>query len=211
MRAAQIYIQEPTPERIRRIVDVLHRDPRVDQVIWCAGLTGDDTPGEFVVSSRRGQIQFARGDGPRDDFGTRWTWTGEPDALRFACDRGEIEWREYPNAFERIAGVLDAAHGGQIWATAIPGCEFEVPGGDAHVGGGSHGALHALDSLSPVIAAGPPGAVVVPRSFRSVDIAPLCARSLGIGMRYRVGEPRPGRVALERQRSAAAVLGGRRS
>ena len=62
----------------------------------------------------------------------------------------------------------------------------------AHVGGGSHGALHALDSLCPVIVAGM--TTTLPRVMRSVDIAPLCLDALGMPMRYRVGEPRAGSI-----------------
>jgi hypothetical protein len=65
-----------------------------------------------------------------------------------------------------------------------------VPGGKAHVGGASHGALHALDSLSPVIVGGA-GVVALPRAMRSIDIAPLCMQLLGLPMRWRVGDPRP--------------------
>ena len=75
--------------------------------------------------------------------------------------------------------------------TAKPGCEFQVPGGDAHVGGASHGALHTLDSLSPVIVSGGGVQHVLPRDMRLVDVAPLCMSLLGVKMRYLVGDPRP--------------------
>ena len=58
---------------------------------------------------------------------------------------------ECARAHRRRARPSDS---GDVWLTAEPGCEFEVSGGDAHAGGGSHGALHALDSLSPVIIGG---------------------------------------------------------
>ena len=70
-------------------------------------------------------------------------------------EEGRLEWSDYPNAFERIAGSLDHRAVGHAVGDGAPGCEFEVPGGDAHVGGASHGGLHALESLSPVIVAGP--------------------------------------------------------
>ena len=63
-------------------------------------------------------------------------------------------------------------------------------GGKAHVGGASHGALHQLDSLSPVIIAGGAAPRRLPNKMRSVDIAPLCMQILGIPMRYQVGDPR---------------------
>ena len=104
-------------------------------------------------------------------------------------DNGALRWNDYPNAFERIAGALDAPKSGSVWFTARPGCEFEVPGGAAHVGGASHGGLHALESLCPFVIAGP-AKVDLPRHLRSVDIAPLCLELLGLPSRVRVGEPR---------------------
>jgi hypothetical protein len=194
MRAAQIYVRDPSPDRIRRVVDALMLESRVDQVMWRAELTGGDE-GTFCVTSHRGSLTFSRGDGRRDQFGGSWDWEGEGEALQLEYDRDAIDSRDYPNAFERIAGVLDGRNAGEIWVTAAPGCEFEVQGGDAHVGGGSHGALHALDSLSPVIVGGPKRIAQLPRVMRSIDIAPLCMRALGLEMRYAVGDARPGRRA----------------
>ena len=110
--------------------------------------------------------------------------------LTIEQDTGSFMFRDYPNAFERIAGVLDLDQSGDLWVTARPGCEFEVPGGSAHVGGASHGALHALDSYSPVIVAGGGSPWRLPPAMRSVDIAPLCMHILEMSMRYRVGDPR---------------------
>jgi hypothetical protein len=102
------------------------------------------------------------------------------------CD-GIVHSHDYPNPFERIAGALDARAAGDVWLTAQPGCEFEVRGQEPHVGGGSHGALHALDSLSPVVCAG--GPMRLPRSLRSVDLAALCMRALGLTPHREVGAP----------------------
>ena len=85
--------------------------------------------------------------------------------------------------------MLEHPHSATLWLTAKPGCEFEVPGGKAHLGGASHGALHALESYCPLIVAGPEP-VELPHDLRSVDIAPLCLRLLGLPSRRRVGEGR---------------------
>ena len=69
-------------------------------------------------------------------------------SLTRAWKDGRIEWNDYPNAFERLAGALEYPQSATLWVTAKPGCEFEVPGGRAHVGGASHGALHGLESLT---------------------------------------------------------------
>ena len=107
---------------------------------------------------------------------TEWSWRGEDAALQLDVQSGVVESQEYPNAFERIAGALDATNSGDVDHRGT-GCEFELPGGVAHVGGGSHGALHALDSLSPVVIGGA-GASKLPRTMRVVDIAPLCLQLL---------------------------------
>ena len=193
MRAAQIYVHRPTPETIESIALRLLVDPNVDQVIWQSRLTGGT--GGYTVLTHRGRLDFTRGAAGGgttavDAFGGAWTWSGEPSALDFDVDGRRIEFGEYPNAFERIAGVLDLDASGEIWITAKPGAEFEVPGGKAHVGGASHGALHSLDSLSPVIVAGGAAPRRLPTHMRSLDIAPLCMQILGVPMRYKVGDPR---------------------
>ena len=196
MRAAQIYLQRPSAESVERVARTCLLEPRVDLVMWRQSLTSPDNAG-YVVAGPHGHLEFWRAeDGPpatsaHDAFGELWSWRGDLETLQLQrSDRsdGTIYSAEYPNAFERIAGALDAPHSGELWVTVQPGCEFELPGGDAHVGGGSHGALHALDSLSPVIVAGAPRRL--PRTMRSIDIAPLCLEALDIPMRYAVGDPR---------------------
>ena len=192
MRAAQLYLREPTGVLIDRMARTLLGDARVDLVLWHTRLSGDRED-RYVVESQRGRLEFWRGSGgarhARDDFGADWSWRGEEAALQIHTDGRLVESQQYPNAFERIAGVLDAPNSGDIWLTAQPGCEFEVPGGKAHVAGASHGGLHALDSLSPVVIGGA-GALALPNAMRCVDIAPLCMKILGLPMRYAVGDPR---------------------
>ncbi|MBA3887435.1 MAG: alkaline phosphatase family protein, partial [Acidobacteria bacterium] len=188
MRAAQIYLQRPSADLVARISDDLLGHPGVDQVMWQTKLTRPGAAG-YTVASFRGRMEFARGDGPggssTDVFGGTWHWSGEGAVLGIEMEGRLLRFAAYPNAFERLAGVLDLDKSGEIWVTARPGCEFEVAGGKAHTGGASHGALHALDSLSPVIVAG--GGIRLPREMRSVDIGPLCMEALGVPMRYRPG------------------------
>jgi len=192
MRAAQVYIKEPAPVMVDRLARAALLDPRVDLVLWSAKVT-DRHRDAYVAASQRGLLEFWRGTDAahhaKDAFGADWSWRGDVAALQLEVDNGFVESTEYPNAFERIAGVLDAPNSGELWITARPGCEFAVPGGEAHIGGASHGALHALDSLSPVIVGGLQ-APRLPRAMRSLDIAPLCMYLLGLSMRYEVGAPR---------------------
>lgn len=193
MRAAQIYLREASPPFAQNVIGVLLSEPRVDQVIWRSTLT---RPGEegYTVASARGIMEFSHdattGTAGIDAFGGAWTWTGDGAVVSVQQAGRTISFGQYPNAFERIAGALDLEKTGELWVTAQPGCEFEAPGGEAHSGGASHGALHALDSLCPVIIAGGATPWKLPAHMRSLDIAPLCMEILGIPMRYRPGDPR---------------------
>jgi hypothetical protein len=193
MRAAQIYVRNPAPPVIERIAAAALGDDRVDQVMWRTALTRPGATG-YTVSSHRGRLAFAQ-TGEResgtDAFGGSWSWSGDPGAVTLEQDGRAIRFSDYPNAFERIAGALDLEQSGEVWVTAKAGREFEVEGGRAHVAGASHGALHRLDSFSPVIIAGGGTRQALPRDMRLVDIAPLCMQLVGLPMRYRVSDPRP--------------------
>jgi hypothetical protein len=194
MRAAQVYVRQPTPDVIQAVARDALSDARVDQVICRAHRTMPGADG-YIVMSRRGQMHITRGthasDGAKlDGFGRAWTCNGETDALDVHVDGDSFVFGDYPNAFERIGGVLDLDQSGEVWITAAPGCEFQVPGNKAHIGGASHGALHALDSHSPVLVAGGPVRSRLPLQLRCVDIAPLCMQLLGLQMRYSPGDPR---------------------
>ena len=191
MRAAQIYFHNDSHSSLSRTVELALRDPRIDQAFWCA--PGEGSRGKYAVATSRGRLDFWRAvageAGSRDAYGNVWAWRGDAAVLDFKSDGAHLLWGDYPNAFERIVGALDARHSASLWLTAKPGCEFEVRGTKAHVGGGSHGALHALESLCPVVVAGP-RAVELPSSLRSVDLAPLCLELLGLPARRAVGAPR---------------------
>lgn len=191
MRAAQVYVKQASPEIVERVIRDALKDPRVDQAMIKTSLSRHGVAG-YTVVTRRGRITFNRttaAAASADVFGGTWTWDGDAAAVGLEVDGRTLHFTDYPNAFERIAGILDLPQSGEIWFTAKAGCEFEVPGGEAHVGGASHGALHLLDSLSPVIIAGP-SRMKLPLAMRGVDIAPLCMQLLGLPMRYDVGDSR---------------------
>ena len=194
MRAAQIYLRDAG--RIACLVRAARAEPRIDQVIWRGSDNGEAR--HYHVDTPRGGLTFRRGDTGgtvvRDGHGTMWTLEGDCAALGLEIDGESVASVDYPNALERIAGALDADDSGDVWVTARPGCEFEAPGGKPHVGGGSHGALHALDSLSPVIATAP---VRLPGAMRSVDLASICLQLIGID----AGQPVPSGYAPVRATS----------
>ena len=70
--------------------------------------------------------------------------------------------------------------GGHLWATSHPGYEFCLESTHIHAGGGSHGSLHVLDSVSPLWVAGPPEGLAIPNQARAVDVVPICLDALGV-------------------------------
>ncbi|HEX7283481.1 MAG TPA: alkaline phosphatase family protein [Vicinamibacterales bacterium] len=191
MRATELYLRHHDMPTLLRVIERALSDTRVDHAFW--RIDGERDRNGYIASTADARLEFWRGAGgdssAQDAFGTEWSWRGDLCVLDAQVEDGKLKWSDYPNAFERIAGALDAPKSGDVWFTAKPGCEFEVPGGAAHVGGASHGGLHELESLCPFIIAGP-RKVDLPRHLRSVDIAPLCLELLGVPSQYRVGEPR---------------------
>jgi hypothetical protein len=192
MRAAQIYFHNPSVPALRRAITAMLTTPAVDQIVY----RGTDVEGvrdHFFATSSRGVLEFWRGatgsHHARDHFGETWSWQGELSVLDTDASDGELSYDTYPNAFERIAGVLEHEDSATVWVTAKAGCEFEVPGSAAHVGGSSHGGLHALESYCPLIVAGP-NRIDLPEHVRTIDVAPLILNLLGIPSPHRVGEPR---------------------
>lgn len=192
MRAAQVYCRQPSADLIRSVIDQLLAEPRVDQVLWHGSVVDPHDTRFHVATADRGVLHFTmagQGAATTDEYGGRWTWSGDLAAVGGRVDEaGRLVSDDYPNAFERIAGGLRHPHAGHLWATARPGAEFLAPGGSVHVGGASHGALHARDSLVPLVTAGWPTPTTWAAPPRTVDVAALCLTALGLVPGRAVGE-----------------------
>jgi hypothetical protein len=69
---------------------------------------------------------------------------------------------EYPDGRERAAAALRNPNSGEVLVSAAPGWEFTDLAGRHHLGGGSHGALAASDSVVPMLTVGlgePPASI----------------------------------------------------
>lgn len=195
MRAAQIYFNRLEPTRFNDAIEALLPDTRVDQVIWRAHDLASNETGYKVATRDRGRLHFWPGqDGPEtglDQFGGRWSWRGSLAVFDGQVKpNNELAFPTYPNAFERVKGGLDCRNSGHLWVTAQPGYEFALSETSVHVGGGSHGSLHAGDSLSPLIVAGAPQPVHLPDQVRTIDVTPLCLNLLGLEFAYPIGASR---------------------
>lgn len=192
MRAAQVYCRQPSRALIQSIVEQLLAEPRVDQVMWHGSVLDPHDTTFHVATADRGHLQFTMTDrepSTLDEYGGRWAWSGDLAAVGGRIDeRGRLVSDDYPNPFERLAGGLRHPHAGHLWATARPGSEFLAPGGGVHVGGASHGALHAQDSILPLFTAGWPTPIEWTAPPRTVDVAALCLTALGLVPSRAAGE-----------------------
>ena len=127
-------------------------------------------PGALVTASNRAAMLY--GDDPR---ALAEALDGEPavDVALFLED-GEVVARrdgvedaslldDYPDGHARAAGALRNPHSGEVLVSAAPGWEFHDLAGRHHVGGGSHGALAAEDSVVPMLTVGvgePPASII---------------------------------------------------
>ena len=134
--------------------------------------------GEWAVVERGGEaLRFRPGGEVADLRGGRWELEGEPGVLEARIEDGVLRSEAYPDPLARVWSALSAPHAGDFVVSLELGFEAVDWGGVTHAGGGSHGALHAGDSLGPLLFVGcGPG---VGGRARAVDAA-----------RRRAGRPR---------------------
>jgi predicted AlkP superfamily pyrophosphatase or phosphodiesterase len=106
-------------------------------------------PGEEWVVVERGDatIRFRPGDDVSDLRGGGWEIKGDLAALEVSVADGRLSSETYPDPLARVWSALTAPHAGDFIVSLEPGFEAVDWGGVSHAGGGSHGALHAGDSL----------------------------------------------------------------
>jgi hypothetical protein len=164
----------------------------VDLVIWLER-DAHDAPREAVIASpNRGELRFAPSgsatipNGPPvpngsaiDARGRAWSVEGELAVLRARIEDGRLIASEYPDALARVWSSLICPTSGEVLLSAAPGYEFLDWGGAAHVGGGSHGSLHASDSLGALVLCGVAPAEE-PAQWAIRDIAPMVRRHFGL-------------------------------
>jgi hypothetical protein len=186
-RAAMVYALH-RPERDAMRASVLTRALAIEGVDLVAWLARDahDGPLEGVVSNpERGELRFAPGGDLRDARGVRWRLDGEPSVLDISLDHGQstLSTPTYPDALSRLWSALTCPTAGEVLLSAAPGYEFVDWGGAAHVGGGSHGSLHASDSLAPLVLYGIEQPKDLPGQWAIRDVASLVTAHFGASTR----------------------------
>jgi hypothetical protein len=191
-RAAMVYL---LGERRRAALrsDVVRGALALDGVELVMWLERDahGAPLEGVIArSSVGELRFSPGGDVRDARGGCWNLEGELAALAGCVRDGVLESPEHPDALARVWSALLCPTSGEVLLSAAPGHEFLDWGGQAHVGGGSHGSLRGEDSLGALILCGlesegrlAPESTLDGRSVQwSIsDVAPLILAHFGVG------------------------------
>jgi hypothetical protein len=180
-RAAQVYVldRDRRAELVPRIERTLVALDGVDVVLRMT----DHPDGEAVIRGKRGdtlrELRFApRGD-LEDARGMHWSVEGDLELLTLQVRDGRIGSATYPDALGRAWAALRTRTAGEVLASARPGYEFLDWGGAHHIGGGSHGSLHANDSLGSLLWCGTGPAADSREQWTLRDVIPMVCEHFG--------------------------------
>jgi hypothetical protein len=152
----------------------------VDLVLWLER-DAHDRPREGVIASPElGELRFAPGGPLSDPRGAAWSVEGALATIGAEVEDGRLLSREYPDALARSWAALTCPTSGEVLLSAAPGYEFIDWGRQAHVGGGSHGSLHASDSLGALVLSGVELPEAEPEQWAIRDVAPLVLGHFGV-------------------------------
>jgi hypothetical protein len=178
-RAAQVYVldREARGELVPRVVRTLLSLEGVDLAMHLT----DHPDGEAAVRSRAGELRFR----PRGDLtdlrGETWSVEGEHAVLGLEIRDGRVSSARYPDALGRVWSALRCRTAGEVLASARPGWEFLDWGRSHHIGGGSHGSLHANDSLGSLLWCGTgPDSADVREQWTLRDVVPMVLDHFGL-------------------------------
>jgi hypothetical protein len=152
----------------------------VELVIWLER-DAHDVPREAVISNpAHGELRFTPGGPVTDPRGLGWSIEGALAAIDGSVRDGLLQTPSFPDALSRVWAALNCTNSGEVLLSAAPGWEFLDWGGQAHVGGGSHGSLHACDSLGALLLCGVEGPAEDPGQWAIHDVAPLVLGHFGL-------------------------------
>ena len=103
-----------------------------------------------------------------------------------AVEDGRLSTPTYPDVLARVWSALTCPTSGEVLLSAAPGYEFIDWGRQAHVGGGSHGSLHACDSLGALLLCGVEPPEPAPAQWAIRDVAPLVRAHFHVAQQARV-------------------------
>jgi len=153
----------------------------VDLVLWLERDAHDAPREAIIASAQHGELRFAPGGQLLDPRGVAWSVDGALAVIGGTVRDGRLLTPAYPDALARAWAALSCRTSGEVLLSAAPGFEFLDWGRQAHVGGGSHGSLHASDSLGALVLSGVELPDPEPAQWTIRDLAPLVLGHFGLG------------------------------
>jgi hypothetical protein len=152
----------------------------VQLVIWLERDAHDEPREAVIASAERGELRFQPGGEVLDPRGGAWSIDGAIDVLEGSIRDGRLLTPAFPDALARVWAALTCRNSGEVLLSAAPGWEFIDWGRQAHVSGGSHGSLHASDSLGALLMCGLDTPYTDPGEWAIRDVAPLILDHFGL-------------------------------
>jgi hypothetical protein len=190
-RAAHVYLlpgegERAEPTEVAARLSVIEGVDLVCRLEAEGGPLRRETPapaagGEWAVVERgEAVVRFRPGGEVGDLRGGSWEVEGELEALEASVTDGRLSSEAYPDPLARVWAALTAPHAGDFVVSLAPGFEAVDWGGVSHAGGGSHGALHAGDSLGPLLFVGcGPDSAAEREQWTLRDVAPIVREHFG--------------------------------
>ncbi|HWT91129.1 MAG TPA: alkaline phosphatase family protein [Solirubrobacterales bacterium] len=193
-RAAHVYLLPGEGERAEPAavaarlsviegVDLVCRLETADGMPLVRESPGPPSGGDEWAVVERGDavLRFRPGGEVRDLRGGSWEVEGDLEALEASVSEGQLSSETYPDPLARVWSALAAPHAGDFVVSLAPGFEAVDWGGVSHAGGGSHGALHAGDSLGPLLFVGcGPSSADEREQWALRDVAPVIRQHFGV-------------------------------
>ena len=181
-RAAMVYaLHDSERDAMRASVVALALEIEgIDLAIWLER-DAHEAPREGVIASpEHGELRFCPGGPLVDVRGARWSVDGALGTIGARVEDDRLLSPDYPDALARAWAALTCANSGEVLLSAAPGYEFIDWGRQAHAGGGSHGSLHACDSLGALVLAGVEPPRPAPEQWAIRDVAALVRGHFGV-------------------------------
>lgn len=165
-RAAHVYLlpsegERASPEAVRAALNAIEG---IDLVCRLETAEGEPLQREdpappasgavAVIERNERSLRFRPGTQIRDLRDASWEVEGDLGVLEASVEDGRVRSEVYPDPLARVWSALGGPHAGDFVLSLEPGYEAVDWGGVTHAGGGSHGSLHAGDSLGPLLFVG---------------------------------------------------------
>ncbi|HEV2973811.1 MAG TPA: alkaline phosphatase family protein [Solirubrobacteraceae bacterium] len=181
-RAAMVYaLHEAERDAMRASVLALALGiDGVEHALWLARDAHERPSEGILASAEHGELRFGPGGPLADPRDARWSVDGPLAVIGGRVQDGVLLTPSYPDVLARAWSALTCPSSGDVLLSAAPGYEFLDWGRQAHVGGGSHGSLHASDSLGALVTCGVELPSPEPAQWAIRDIAPLVLDHFGL-------------------------------